>query len=382
MNPSPVLTPPKGRDAHVEKPSEQILGFSLAERFEWLCLGSAARSFVELADGTLVNLSNVDGGIARISNDEGRTWTASAGMVDGAGPGRPTEDYECAPGLCTTDGVIVWVYRDFENKHWRWDDERGAPVGEARLDVWTIRSGDGGKTWTDRQKIFEGWCGCINGIIQTRRGNIVVPVQRLLHDPPRHAQCTYVSSDSGRTWQRSNIIDLGGYGHHDGCCEGSLVELKDGRLYMLMRTPLDRFWEAYSWDDGLSWRQIQPSDIPASSAPGYLAALASGRLVLVWNTLIDGAAPRPLHELRPSPDRPRKDWGSELGGGERWSRDALSIAWSDDEGNTWSEPFAFARGKRLCYPQILERRPGELWISFVAGREWTKNLVRVREEDL
>lgn len=74
-----------------------------------------------------------------------------------------------------------------------------------------------------------------------------------------------------------------------------VVELTDGRLMMLIRTNLDQFWRAYSDDGGLYWRTIGPSGIDVSSAPGWLARLRSGRVVLVWNRLNSertGARPR------------------------------------------------------------------------------------------
>ena len=91
--------------------------------------------------------------------------------------------------------------------------------------------------------------------------------------------------DDGKTWKRSNLIDLGGHGHHDGATEPMVAELSDGRLLMLMRTSLDRFWQAFSDDGGRYWRTIQPSSIDASSSPGHLVRLSSGRLVLLWNRL-------------------------------------------------------------------------------------------------
>lgn len=161
-----------------------------------------------------------------------------------------------------------------------------------RCDVWSIRSPDEVRTWTDRQPIFLGFCGAVTDIIETRAGNLVTPVQHLWRDPARHVQFTCVSTDGGRSWRQSSIIDLGGHGHHD-VCEGTVAELSDGRLLMLLRTSLDRFWEAWSDDGGLSWREIRPSPIDASSAPGYLLGLESGRLALAWNRLYPATHNRP-----------------------------------------------------------------------------------------
>jgi hypothetical protein len=46
-------------------------------------------------------------------------------------------------------------------------------------------------------------------------------------------------------------------------------------------------------------------------------------------------------------------------------REELSIAFTEDDGQTWSEPQVFAvnRETRISYPKVFERRAGELWIT-------------------
>ena len=48
-----------------------------------------------------------------------------------------------------------------------------------------------------------------------------------------------------------------------------------------------------------------------------------------------------------------------------WHREELSLVLSADDGATWTKPVVVARqpGGKLCYPFMLERRPGELWIT-------------------
>ena len=350
-------------------------GYLLDSRFQVISQGSPAGSFVVLGGDQLLSLSSDKGGTVRVSRDYGRNWSHLATMYDGPGPGRPTgiasiPNVETALALMTRNGVLVWIYRDWENGSWSWDDEKGEAT-EASRDVWSIRSLDGGRTWVNRQRVFEGYCGALIDIIQTEEGRVVVPIQRYLPNPGRHATCTYVSEDDGQTWRRSNIIDFGDQGHHAGAYEGSLVELAGNRLFMLLRTNLDRFWEAFSEDGGYSWRELRPSSIDASSAPGYLRRLASDRLVLVWNRLY----PRGKTEYR-----------RHAGQGSLYSasrhREELSIAFSEDEGQSWTRPDVFVKGERVCYPQIWERRPGELWVSYVVGKDWTINLVGTREADL
>ena len=58
-----------------------------------------------------------------------------------------------------------------------------------RCDVWSIRSPDEGRTWTDRQPIFLGFCRAVTDIIETRAGSLVTPVQHLWRNPARRATC-------------------------------------------------------------------------------------------------------------------------------------------------------------------------------------------------
>ena len=319
--------------------------------------------FVELEDGSLLTVGN---NFVITSTDDGKTWSEPRKIYDGPKPGIPSHGLL----LGTRDGVIVLVYMDFSTQVSivrGWDAVKAQPPQGGRRAVWTIRSLDGGKTWVDRQKIFEGYCGALINIIQTSSGQIVVPVQRMLLDPGRHGQCTYVSADNGKTWRRSSIIDIGGRGFEDGAFEGTVAELSDGRLLMYMRTTLDFFWKAYSDDDGVSWRVIGPSKIDASNAPGYLIRLASGRLALVWNRLaLEGKEP-----IRGSGGRDQLSHHRRVD--VSWQRLELSLAFSEDDGKTWTKPVVIVRagGGEVCYPYILEHKPGQLWIT-------TRNRANVR----
>ena len=115
------------------------------------------------------------------------------------------------------------------------NDSKDAPG--ARNPTYAIRSLDGGETWQDLQKLHDRHTGAIRDILQTRSGRIVFTSMKLLNNPGRHSVMTYWSEDSGQSWHPSNLIDLGGNGHHDGATEGTIVELKDGRLLQYIRTP-------------------------------------------------------------------------------------------------------------------------------------------------
>ena len=313
--------------------------------------GDLLGPLIELRDGRLLT---IEGTSTRTSSDDGNTWSTPRKIHDGPGPGIPSA--ESCVLLKTRAGVLVAVYWDISTFKWAWDSTKHEAAADVRADVWAIRSLDEGETWIDRQKLLDGYCGAVIDIIQTSGGQIVAPMQFML-DRSRHATFTCVSADDGKTWQRGNIIDLGGRGDHDGGFEATVAELSDGRLLMLMRTNLDRFWEAYSEDGGRYWREIRPSKIDASSSPGYLTRLASGRLALAWNRLYPEGKDT-FRRSAPSPDR------SETAAS--WHRQELSLAFSADDAKTWTKPVVIARqpklGQSLGYPYIIERRPGELWI--------------------
>ena len=306
---------------------------------------------VVLKDGSLLT---VDSAQACFSNDDGRTWKTRPIFSD---PARKAS-FEYALIRCKS-GTVVLVYMDKSTQRWKWNDEKNEPNPDARMEVWSTRSLDEGQTWSEPVRLYDGYCGAIVSGIQTSSGRIVVPVQRLLYDPGRHAQVTYHSDDEGLTWNHGNIIDIGGHGNHDGCFEGALVELRDGRLWMLIRTNLDKFWQAFSEDNGSYWRTLMPTDIDASSAPAFILRLSSGRLMMAWNRLYP-------EDLTPG----QKAKWERAGGDSRcqpmasWHRRELSIAFSKDEGAHWTKPVVLLQGKKLgySYPFILERRPGLVWV--------------------
>jgi Neuraminidase (sialidase) len=272
---------------------------------------------------------------------------------------------------------ILSTSRICYNKNWEWNDKKRRASKSTRLDVFSILSYDEGKTWTKRQKILDGYCGGLLDMIQTRSGDIVVPVQDLSPDRTRHVQYTFISKDDGESWTRSNMIDLGGYGHHDGAFESTLAELSDGRLLMLIRTSLDQFWKAYSTDGGRYWRVLKPSGIDASNSPGHLLNLTSGRLMLVWNR---------LYRQGENSTKRTDYWPSLCEYPCSLMREQLSISFSEDDGDTWTKPVVILQHKNgACYPNIFERRPGELWISgsWVKKEQKNKNsnIILVKEHD-
>ncbi len=305
--------------------------------------------FVQLEDGTLWA---VDKNVLKASTDAGKTWKPLTKVID---PGMNIGHVgHVGQFLRTKKGTIVIVFLDFQGYKFAWDDAKRKPKPECKLEMWAVRSTDGGKTWTDKQQLLPGYNADFMGLIQTREGHIVVTVEHLVPELGRWVCCSFRSKDEGKTWKQSNLIDLGGSGHHDGAVEPTVVELSDGRLMMMIRTGFGQFWRAYSTDGGEYWRTIEPSGIDASSAPGWILRLKSGRLAFVWNQ----SKPQDATEWK------HKWSGQAFEYPASGYRQELSLAFSDDDGRTWTKPVVIARepGGQLAYPYLLERSPGKLWI--------------------
>lgn len=286
----------------------------------------------------------------RITSDGGKTW----------GPEREIAHHpECQAGgpfaFTARDGVVRVIYMGWYRSVWR---NNQPDMEQTRSDLWCIESHDGGKTWTNDQMIFKGYTGATNGAIQTDRGHILVPLSYLVADPGRLVSACVISPDSGQTWKLGECIDLGGHGDHAGALEPAVVQLKDGRVWMLIRTTAGHFWQAFSSDQGQTWSEPIPTEIESPSAPGHVIRLASGRLALVWNNTMQTTK----------------------------GRDTLSLAFSDDEGKTWTSPIDCAKARQVSYPFLFERKPGVLWVGVHNVNAGFRNLALVfmaaREADL
>jgi sialidase-1 len=332
-----------------------------AKHLEGLPMGP----FAILPDGKLITVEAAEHATnALLSADDGRSWQKVPIFRD---PSKFNIRYERAL-ICTKSGTVIVAFMNmFELANWKWDPKtHDSP--DAQLPTYIVRSTDGGQTWEPPQKLHDDWTGAIRDMIQLSDGSVVFTSQMLLHNPGRHAVVTYRSGDEGKTWERSNVLDLGGVGHHDGATEATLVERKDGTLWMLLRTNWGRFWQAVSANGGKHWHPVGPTMIEAATAPAILERLASGRLFIAWN--------RYYYDGTQDYFKYGGDFQATATATSN-NRQELSIAFSDDDGSTWSEPVVVATvlpeasgsypRKEVSYPYVFERRPGEIWLTTWRG---------------
>jgi len=293
-------------------------------------------ALVKLTDGAVMSVYSTPTSYAgkpgacyiagRITRDGGATWEAERELT------RLPQGRAAHPtALRARNGTLHLFFLGYISAGW--DKQTGNPTAQTRSDLWTSHSSDDGKTWSEPRMIFEGYTGSTNGAVETRDGKLVVPFSHYIANPGRLASRSVVSADGGETWKSSNMIDIGGAGDHDGALEPCVLELKDHRLWMLIRTTRKFFWESFSADGGLTWSEAKPTQIDSSSSPGHVIRLSDGRLAMAWNP--SAAQRRELH-----------------------------VALSSNEGQTWTPSTVIARGY-ASYPFVLENQPGELWIGFM-----------------
>ncbi len=246
---------------------------------------------------------------------------------------RPKVDFDIPPGhygrrlLLDPDGELHEVYTKARGK--------GRPAVGLFIDLWHNKTTGKRARWQEPKMIWRGYIGALMEYRQLSSGRIVAPFGKWIANrpiaPPTGANVVTAvySDDDGETWHESKSELTSpcyeGYnGNNYGACEPTIVELGNGRIYMLMRTQTGFLYESWS-DDGAEWSKAAPSRFHASTSPPGLLKLPDGRIVLFWNNC----------EMPPRID----------GAGVYGGRDALHAAISDDDGRTW-------RGFREIYRDL------------------------------
>lgn len=191
--------------------------------------------------------------------------------------------------------------------------------------------------------------------VQLRSGRIVLPVA---YHPTvngkfgsRGIAMAFLSDDAGKTWRSSRTRLESPSPDRAGYQEPGVIELKDGRLMMFIRTQLGSQYLSFSKDGGDTWSDAQPSEIESPLSPASIKRVPkTGDLLMVWND----------HASVPESFR-----ASPKSGGKRTP---LTIAISKDEGKTWIDKRNLLDDPDgwYCYTAIHFDGPRVL-LAFVAG---------------
>lgn len=203
-------------------------------------------------------------------------------------------------------------------------------------------SKDEGQSWSDPVEVITDQVGyyVLNNdrVIQLQSGRLICPVA--LHHLPDYEKpdwkgllLCYLSDDMGQTWRRAESVLKGSQpdGTRIAFQEPGVIQLKDGRILMWVRTDGGSQYLSWSEDEGNHWSQPVPSDIQSPRSPASIERIpGSGDLLLVWNDQ------------------------SNISSALKGLRTPFSVAVSRDDGRSWTRSIALEDDPNgwYCYTAI------------------------------
>lgn len=238
-------------------------------------------------------------------------------------------------------------------------------MGQGTSEVRRVVSKDGGKTWGEPASLFKTPGAFVknHALWSADRKEILLPMYYTPDGFFAHeTQYSSVqrSADGGKTWRESAPMR----GTLGKLVQPTVVRLKSGRLLAFYRSrAADAIYKSHSDDDGETWSEPKKTPLPNNNSGIQAAMLSSGAIAIVFNNL-------------------RGEYA-------RWP---LSIALSEDEGETWGwvrdlEPDGAAGeegGEDLreagsmgeySYPSLVEHPPGTIHVAYTFRRETVRYCV-------
>ena len=198
--------------------------------------------------------------------------------------------------------------------------------------------------------------------VQLRSGRLILPVA--WHQGPGQPRddasviMCYLSDDGGKTWRRSKdaFKGCGPDGRRVILQEPGVIELKDGRLMMYIRTNAASQYVCHSADGGETWSKAGPSSLASPLSPASIERIPwTNDLICVWN---DHSGVHPFPRGRRTP---------------------LCLAISKDEGGTWSRSQVIEGDPDgwYCYTSITFAED-RMFLAYCAGDKQVGGLNRLK----
>jgi BNR repeat-like domain len=303
---------------------------------------------VRIAGGRMVTAfsvlpkDNPDGYIAASTSDDGgKTWSPAVKALDIAGK------LDADPSLLW-DGRRVYVYSTTVPL-------KQTLIESSQMYVATSTAGD---RWTEPQEIvlpFAYSVGKRHMVVPLLDGSYAMPISWDLwaqRGTPARTEgemdlaSGVLKSRNGMDWRVFGALHTNARkvtpSSTGGVCEPALVELRNGELYMLLRTGTNFLYESRSYDNGVTWTEPRPSPLVSHNTPAALWRLEDrpDEIAAIWNH-------SPL------------------------TRYPLSVAISADGGKTWSAPrdVAISDGPQVSYPNLTQATDGALLAVWQAQRK-------------
>jgi predicted neuraminidase len=251
---------------------------------------SHASTLVELKNGEL--MSAWFGGTAEGKSDVA-IWGATRSRGKWSAPVELAREPETPcwnPVLFHTRDGKLWLYYKFGPSPQTWTGAR----------KWST---DQGKTWSKVEHLPAGLLGPIRAKpLILKDGTIVSGTS--IEAYRSWAAWIERSTDGGKTWAKIGPIvppigpdkqppGSSDWDNIDGIIQPSVVPLgkKHLRLYARSTAKTTRVCVADSYDDGVTWTQARPLEVPNPNSGIDAVALSDGRVVLVYNDTTSGRTP-------------------------------------------------------------------------------------------
>ena len=225
------------------------------------------------------------------SADNGKTWSAPETLYSS-----DTVDCRDAGIVELTDGTLVLNFftsiaygRAGRKDYAKIFEERDKAKIARELGYWSMRSADGGKTWTDKARMASS---SPHNVIQLRDGRLAALGTRNVdwqwaYMPAEFASLKKeilfeTSADGGKTWRIEGTVPVGANNRIDQLWEPHVVELEDGTLIGLIRRTVGAqdSLQTESRDGGKTWTPPRANGV--AGCPPHLARLTDGRLLTTY----------------------------------------------------------------------------------------------------
>lgn len=209
------------------------------------------------------------------------------------------------------------------------------------------RSMDGGKSWSEAERLPEGIVGPIkNKSVLLKDGTILSPSSSEDNGWRVHFE---QSKDQGKTWTRGEVINDG---KEFSAIQPSILFLPNGHLKILCRSQNGFILTSESTDNGATWSPLQATELPNPNSGTDAVTLKDGRQVLVYN-----------HVTKKS-----MEWGGK--------RSPLNVVISDDAVN-WKELAVLENEPKMefSYPAVIQTSDGKIHVTYTWKRQKIKHVV-------
>jgi sialidase-1 len=299
--------------------------------------------------------------VAATSDDNGETWSNPRLVVDSRLDNYPIQRSVLVGNFWTDPLGRLWFFFD-----------QTMNMFDGRQGVWASiceNPDDDEPEWSQPVRIWHGavlnkptvldngeWLLPVEFPRIPSRGGLFENVHKEL-EPLRGAN-VLVSSDQGKSWQRR-----GNRRFPNRCWqEHALIELNDGRIWMLARTRME-VMQSFSSDGGKTWEEPSEPTFKHPRARFLIQRLQSGRILLVKHgDTVDTYDTSIVSNAR-----------SKL------------TAWvSEDEGKTWKGGLMLDERTRISYPDGFQAPDGTIYISYDRERSPLGEILmaRITEEDI